>query len=103
MSFFNYDRFLKTVHIGKTLKVRFLRKEITELYQTAMLQKCEDFDFQKTYAKNFKGHVLIKENNKLGVVNDVFISPILCKKNHLVSGNFIKGKAVKSYNEKKKQ
>lgn len=103
IGFFKYDRFLKTVQIGEILKVRFLKKEANGLYQIATASKSEDLGFQKKYMKEFRGNVKIRTNDTFGFVDDVFISPSLCGKNCVTNDIYIEGRAIKSYNEKKKQ
>lgn len=103
IGFFKYDRFLKTVHIGETLKIRFLKKESNGLYQIATAQKSDDSILKQNYIKDFEDSIRIHENNKFGFVGDIFVMPSLCEKYNLSDGDKIKGQAIKSYNEKKKQ
>lgn len=101
--FFKYDRFLKAIHIGETLKVRFLKKESNGLHQVATAKKTDDSTLKQKYIKDFEDIIRIRENNKFGFVGDIFVMPSLCDKYHLSDGDMVKGQAIKSFNEKKNQ
>ena len=101
--FFKYDRFLKSVNIGEVFRVRFLKKEIQGLCQIATVSKTDDTDLKNEYLKEFAGCIRIKEQSTFGFVDDIFIAPFICEKKRLVDNQYIDGKAIKSYNDKKKQ
>ena len=97
--FLKYNRFLKSIRIGETLKVRFLKKETFGCFQVATLRKSDNFDFKKMYIIEFQGVVKKNEDKKFGFVDEVFLTPDICIKNKLKNGNFVKGNAIKTFNE----
>lgn len=101
--FFKYDRFLKDVVVGDTLKVRFQggsKEGVNHLY-TAI--KVNDVDFKKQFLKDVEGDVKIDVGKSFGFIGDVFVHPSVVAKLKLSDGMHIKGLSIKSYNQNKKQ
>jgi hypothetical protein len=100
---FKYDRFLQSVRIGETLKVRFLKKDKYGCFLVATVKKYDNSDFKKMYTKEFQGTVKINEDRNFGFVDDVYLTSGLCSKNGLTNGCVVNGNAIKSFDKKKNQ
>ncbi|MFH1121906.1 MAG: hypothetical protein V1775_18960 [Bacteroidota bacterium] len=101
--FFKYERFVKDVNIGDTLKVRFQSGTPGGLFLVYTVTKTEDDDFRKQFYKEVNGIVRISNGKSFGFVDDVFIHPRLVTRHNLSDGMFFKGNAIKTYNLEKKQ
>ena len=99
--FFKYDRFLRNVKIGETLKIRVLKKESSGSYHVATVKKHEDLEFKRMFVKEFHGVARINEGNNFGFVDDVFLAAGFCDRNKLINGGKISGKAVKTFDTRK--
>lgn len=100
--FLKYDRFLKDVNIGDTLKVRFQSGSNEGMHQLYTAIKINDDNFKKQFLKEVDGNVRIQSGKSFGFLDDIFIHPSLVTKLKLVDGMNIKGNAMKSYNKDKK-
>ena len=101
--FLMYDRFLKSVNVGETLKIKFLKKGSNGLFQVATLRKCDNQAFRKGFVKEFQGMVQMKEGSNFGFTDNVFLSPAMCEKNSITNGSWVSGNAVKTFDERKNQ
>jgi len=101
--FLKYDRFLQTVRIGETLKIRFLKKDASGSYQVATMKKYYDPDFRKRFVIKFQGNVRKRDGQNFGFVDDVYLTPVICDKNKLFNDCLVTGYAIKSFDEKKNQ
>ena len=101
--FFKYDRFFKDVKVGDTLKVRFQGGAKESMYQLYTAIKVNDEAFKKQFMKELQGFVRIPAGKPFGFMDDVFIHPSLVTKYKLTDGMQFTGKAIKSYNQEKKQ
>lgn len=101
--FFKYDRFLKDVKVGDILKVRFQDGTIGGHYQAYTVTKTEDEDFKKQNLKEIEGLVKIPVGKPFGFLDQVYIHPTTVSKMKLTDGMHIKAKAIKTYNQEKKQ
>jgi len=101
--FFKYERFLKNVMIGDVLKVRFQSGTNEGLHLVHTVSKINDENFRKQFFKEVEGTVRISEGKSFGFLNDVFIHPSLVTKHNLINGTPLKGQAIKTYNQEKKQ
>jgi len=101
--FLKYDRFLQTVRIGETLKIRFLKKDANGSYLVATIKKFDEPDFRKRFVKEFQGNVRKREDQNFGFVDDVYLTPAICDKNKLINDCSVTGNAIKSFDEKKNQ
>lgn len=101
--FFKYNRFFSEVKIGDTLKVRFQGGSNEARYQLYTAVKVNDEAFKKQFTKEVSGIVIIPTGRLFGFIDDVFIHPSLVIKHKLIDGMQYTGKAIKSYNQEKKQ
>lgn len=101
--FFKYDRFFSEVKVGDTLKVRFQGGSNEGMHQLYTAIKVNDGDFKKQFMKELQGVVRIPAGKSFGFMDDVFIHPSVVKKYKLTDGLQFTGKAIKSYNQEKKQ
>lgn len=98
-----YDRFFSNVKVGDTLKVRFKGDNNEGLHQLYTAIKVDDIAFEKQFIKELQGEVRIPAGKSFGFIDDIFIHPSLVKKYKLADGIQFTGKAIKSYNQEKKQ
>jgi hypothetical protein len=101
--FLKYDRFFSDVKVGDTLKVRFQGGSNEGMHQLYTAIKVNDDTFKKQFMKEFQGVVRIPAGKPFGFMDDVFIHPSLVTKHKLTDGMQFTGKAIKSYNQEKKQ
>jgi len=101
--FLKYDRFFPDVKVGDTLKVRFQGGSNEGMHQLYTAIKVNDDIFKKQFVKELQGVVRIPDGKPFGFVDDVFIHPSLVTKYKLTNGIQFTGKAIKSYNQEKKQ
>lgn len=101
--FFKYERFLKDVSIGDILKVRFQGGTNEGIHQVYTATKTNDEPFQKQFLKEVEGKVKIPAGKPFGFLDQAFIHPALVTKMKLTDGMSFKAKAIKSYNQEKKQ
>jgi hypothetical protein len=101
--FLKYDRFFSDVKVGDTLKVRFQGGSNEGMHQLYTAIKVNDDAFKKQFMKELQGVVRIPFGKSFGFMDDVFIHPSLVTKYKLTDGVQFTGKAIKSYNQEKKQ
>lgn len=101
--FFKYERFLRNVNIGDTLKVRFQTGTPGGLFKVYTVTKADDAGFRNQFYKEVEGIVHIPAGKSFGFLDDVFIQPSLVTRHKLTDGALVKATAIKSYNESKKQ
>ena len=101
--FLKYDRFFSDVKVGDTLTVRFQGGAKESMYQLYTAIKVNDEAFKKQFMKELQGFVRIPAGKPFGFMDDVFIHPSLVTKYKLTDGMQFTGKAIKSYNQEKKQ
>lgn len=101
--FLKYDRFFSDVKVGDTLKVRFQGGSNEGMHQLYTAIKVNDDAFKKQFMKELQGVVRIPAGKPFGFMDDVFIHPSLVTKYKLTDGMQFTGKAIKSYNQEKKQ
>lgn len=98
---FKYDRFLKNVKIGETLKIRFQDGIKGEFFKVCTVIKCVDDSFSQKYLREVDGFVRIKENQSFGFIDDIYIHPSIIKKLKLQDQMELKAKAIRSFNKGK--
>jgi hypothetical protein len=101
--FLKYDRFFTDIKVGDTLKVRFQGGSNGGMHQLYTAIKVNDNAFKKHFVKELQGIVRIPSGKSFGFMDDVFIHPSLVTKYKLTDGMQFTGKAIKSYNQEKKQ
>jgi hypothetical protein len=101
--FFKYERFLSDVKVGDILKVRFQGGSCEGMHQIYTAIKVNDDAFKIQFVKELIGVVSIPKGKPFGFMDDVFIHPSLVTKYKLTDGMQFTGKAIKSYNQEKKQ
>jgi hypothetical protein len=101
--FFKYDRFFSDVKVGDTLNVRFQGGSNEGMHQLYTAIKANDDLFKNQFMKELQGVVRIPAGKPFGFLDDVFIHPSLVAKYKLTDGTQFTGKAIKSYNQEKKQ
>lgn len=101
--FFKYERFIRNVSIGDTLKVRFQSGTVGGLFFVYTASKVVDEDFRKQYYKEVEGTVRIPEGKTFGFLDSVFIQPSIVTKHKLTNGDFLKAYSIKTFNKEKKQ
>ena len=101
--FLKYDRYLSDVKVGDTLKVRFQGGSNEGMHQIYSAIIVHDDSLKNKFIKELKGSVRIPAGKQFGFMDDVFIHPSLVTKYKLSDGLHFTGKAIKSYNQEKKQ
>jgi hypothetical protein len=101
--FFKYERFLREIKIGDTLKVRFQGGSKGGLHQIYTAVKQSDDQIKKNFMKDVSGKVKIPAGKNFGFLEDVFIHPSIITKYKLENGTEFAGIGLKSYNQDKKQ
>jgi hypothetical protein len=101
--YLKYDRFFSDVKVGDTLKVRFQGGSNEGMHQLYTAIKVNDDAFKKQFMKELQGVVRIPAGKPYGFMDDVFIHPSSVSKYKLTDGMQFTGKALKSYNQEKKQ
>lgn len=101
--FFKYNQFFSTINIGDTIKVRFSRGSNGGLHQIFTAIKVIDDSFKKNFIKDLHDVVKIQDGKPFGFIDDVFIHPSLITKFKLIDGMLFTCKAIKTYNQEKKQ
>ena len=103
IGFFKYERFIQGVKTGDVLKVRFQGGANESMYQIYTAVRVYDEHFLKQFMKEVSGLVRITAGKPFGFIEDVFIHPSLVTKYKLTDGMQFTGKAIKSFNQEKKQ
>lgn len=101
--FLKFDRFFSDVKVGDTLKVRFQGGSNEGMHQLYTAIKVSDDAFKKQFMKEVQSVVRIPAGRPFGFLDDVFIHPSLVTRYKLADGMQFTGKALKSYNQEKKQ
>ena len=101
--YFKYDRFLKEVKVGDVLNVRLHSGTPGVIYQVYTAVKVEDNKFRNQFFKEVNGEVRIPEGRAFGFLGDAFVHPSVIAKLKLVDGMPLKGNAIKTFNQEKKQ
>jgi hypothetical protein len=101
--FFKYERFFREVKVGDTLKVRFQGGSHEGSHQIYTAIKVNDDAFKQQFMKEVSGVVSKPAGRPFGFMDDVFIHPSLVTKYKLTDGMQFTGKAIKKYNQEKKQ
>ena len=101
--FFKYERFLRDVKPGDTLKVRFQSGSNEGLFKVYTAIKTVDDLFKNQFQKEIEGDIRIPDGKPFGFLNDTFVHPAVVAKRKLSNGMHLKGIALKSYNADKKQ
>lgn len=101
--YFKYDRILRNQIpiIGDIYKVRFSEINVDKPSKVATIIKSNNEKLQEEYVKDFLGNIYIPMGKDFGFVESIFVSPQLCRKYSLSNGNFIKGKAIQTFDKKK--
>ncbi|MCH6198567.1 hypothetical protein MMU07_03175 [Aquiflexum sp. LQ15W] len=101
--FFKFDRFLKKVHPGEVLSVRFNGGAKGGRYNVLTCKKITDDSFKSQFQKEVEGIVKIKPGASFGFIGDAFIQPTLIIKYKLSDGQNFKGQIIKTYDSKKEK
>jgi len=100
--FFKYDRFIDSLKVGDTLKVRFDGNGSDGHFKLFTLERQDDESFRNQFIKPVSGEIRIAEGKPFGFVQDSFVHPTLVKKYNLQNQQQVKGRIIKSYNNEKK-
>ncbi|QKG79308.1 DUF7017 domain-containing protein [Tenuifilum thalassicum] len=99
--FFRYSDYISNPQIGDLLKVRF-NGNGRDGYYNILSAKKVDADIPCDALKSFEGKLKINPSQNFGFIENIFVEPIIIKKNNLNDGQLLKGMAILSYNKKKK-
>jgi hypothetical protein len=100
--FFNYSGQLDKPKIGDVLKVRFQGNGQDGFYKVLTVKKAEP-DVNSPALKIFANHLEIIVPQNFGFVEDAYVEPKLVLDHGLRDGQMLKGKAILSFNKKKKE
>ncbi|MEX2569423.1 MAG: hypothetical protein WD431_26010 [Cyclobacteriaceae bacterium] len=100
--FFNFSGHLDKPQIGDILKVRFNGEGQNGFFKILSAKNTEP-DQTTEAIMNFEGTLKIISPSNFGFVEDVFIEPKIILDNNYVDGQYLKGKAILSFNIKKKE
>ncbi len=101
--FFKYERFFRYVNIGDTLKVRFQGGSNEGMHQVYTAFKVNDDEFKGRFMRSVSGVIKMPAGKTFGFIEDIYVHPALMTKLKLKDGEEFNGKAIKSYNQEKKQ
>ena len=101
--YFKYERFFRDIKVGDVLKVRFQGGSNEGMHQLYTAVKIQDDTYKQNFMKEISGIVRIPLGKQFGFIDDVFIHPSTVNKLKLANGVNFTGKAMKSYNQDKKQ
>jgi tetratricopeptide (TPR) repeat protein len=101
--FFKYERFLRQIQVGDTLRVRFQSGTLGGIYQVHTVKKIDDPTFRNQFVKEIEGDLRISEGKSFGFVSDAYVHPTFVSSRKMVNGMFVKGSAIKSFNKEKNQ
>ncbi len=114
--YFKYDKQIDDVQIGDFLRVKFVPENNTSQtntsfnsyetnhkhYKVLALSKTNEIPRQDII-KNFEGIINIRDEQKFGFVEDIFIEPNLIKSFNINNNDLINGLALISFNKKKNE
>ncbi|MCS6904262.1 MAG: hypothetical protein NZ576_02640 [Bacteroidia bacterium] len=101
--FFKYEGLLDSPpEPGDVLRVRFKGDPKEEYYKVLTIEKAGE-EVTSEALQDFEGIIKINTHSGLGFVRDIFIPPSLIEHYFLVDGENVKGRAVLSFDEKKKK
>lgn len=101
--FLKYDRFFRDMKVGDILKVRFQGGSNGGMHQLHTAVKVNDEAFKDQFMKQVGGVVKISLGKSFGFIDNIFVHPSIVIKYKLSDGMQFTGKAIKSYNQEKKQ
>lgn len=101
LGFFKYDRFLKDVDIGDTLKVRMTKSGDEGYYLLRTCEKVKGELYASKFVKKVIGTVNIPAGKTFAFIDDVFVAPDIVIKHNLSEGMEFEGKAIKTYDKRK--
>lgn len=99
--FFNYSGNSIKPQIGDVLKVRFNGEGKDGFYKILTAKKAE-LNSTSDAIKDFEGKLKVISPQNFGFVEDVFIEPKIIQESNLIDEQMINGKAILSFNKKKK-
>ncbi len=100
--FFNYSGNLTSPQIGDILKVRFNGTGKDGFYKILTVKKA-DPNLTSDAIKDFEGTIRIKTPQNFGFAEEIFIDTKIIAERKLTDGQLVKGKAILSFNKKKKE
>jgi hypothetical protein len=100
--FFNYSGHLTKPQVGDILMVRFNGPGQDSFYKVLTAQKA-DADLSSEAIKYFNGQLKIIPPHNFGFIEDIFIEPRIILENALIDGQALHGRAILSFNKKKKE
>ncbi len=100
--FFSYSGMLEKPEIGDLINVRFNGNSKDGFFRVLSIKKVTS-DYECSAIKDFKGNLKINESSNFGFVDDVFIAPNFILKYQINKNDFIKGKAILSFNKKRNE
>lgn len=100
--FFKYSSYLDKLQIGDILKVRFDGEGRDGFFKVFTAKKAESHLTTESI-KNFEGTLKVISQRNFGFVKDVFVDSKLIQSHKLTDGQALKGKAILSFNKKKKE
>ncbi|MCG8807436.1 hypothetical protein G1K57_04550 [Tenacibaculum finnmarkense] len=100
--FFKYKGHIKNPRIGDLLKVRFHQDSSEQYYKIYSAKRISN-NTPCDVITDFSGSIRINDGNNFGFVDDLFVTPQLIESNNLLNTDEVTGKAVLSFNKKKKE
>lgn len=100
--FFSYKGLSLSPKIGDIIKVRLQPKGNEGYYQLLSVKSASDDEEKQCKAiKKVQAPIKIREGQKFGFVENIFVNPYLLKDSNLVDGEYVSCKAILTYNKKK--
>jgi hypothetical protein len=103
IGFFKYGRLLKHIKVGDVLKVRFESGEHLGMFKVYTAERSDNNLFKEKFCKEVVGDLRIPAGKSFGFVEQVFVHPTVIKQRNLTNGVNVKGSAIKSFSQDKKQ
>lgn len=100
--YFNYSKNLTTPKIGDLLKVRFDGEGKDGFYRIMTAKKAEA-NATSNAIKDFEGTIRIIYPQEFGFIEDIFVDNKIIAQYKLVERQFVMGRAILSFNKKKKE
>jgi tetratricopeptide (TPR) repeat protein len=99
--YFKYDRIIKQATDGDIFSVRLKPvKGIENRYTLHGATKLDD-KFIDGIIKHFSGEVIKPIDRNFAFVEGMFVTPLICAKHHIEDGDYVSGRAMVAYNNKK--
>lgn len=100
IGYFKYHNIIEKINIGDILKVRF-ETDFVEGFNKCATAEHTNETISEDIIRSFKGSIQIRENQKFGFIDNIFVEPNLVERFNLENNQSISGIAICSFNKTK--